>query len=52
MVAFGWLLYRLNALYEGMHGAAPTARRARSAWLVSSSDERGGAPPRPRRRAR
>jgi hypothetical protein len=41
MVGFGWLLYRLNGLYEGLHhddrrGAAP-----RAAWLVSSSDERG-----------
>ena len=35
MVAFGWLLYRLNALYEGLHGA-PEGPPARSAWLVSS----------------
>jgi hypothetical protein len=39
MVAFGWLLYRLNALYEGLHGA-PEGPPARSAWLVSSSEER------------
>ena len=39
MVAFGWLLYRVNALYEQMLGA-PEGPPARSAWLVSSSDER------------
>ena len=27
MVAFGWLLYRLNALYERMRTAAADARR-------------------------
>ena len=39
MVAFGWLLYRVNALYEQMLGR-PEAPPSRSAWLVSSSDER------------
>ena len=39
MVGFGWLLFRLNALYEHLHGARGPP--ARSAWLVSSSDERG-----------
>ena len=39
MVAFAWLLYRVNGLYERMHGA-PAGPPPRSAWLVSSSDER------------
>ena len=39
MVAFGWLLFRVNALYEHVRGA-PETPPARSAWLVSSSDER------------
>jgi hypothetical protein len=41
MVGFGWVLYRLNGLYERLHPGdrQPTGRR--SAWLVSSSDERG-----------
>ena len=39
MVLFGWILYRINALYERMHGA-PEGPPARSAWLVSSSEER------------
>jgi flagellar biosynthesis protein FliQ len=40
MVAFGWLLYRVNALYEAVLDR-PEGPPARSAWLVSSSDERG-----------
>jgi flagellar biosynthesis protein FliQ len=39
MVAFGWLLYRVNALYEQALGR-PETGPVRSAWLVSSSDER------------
>jgi hypothetical protein len=39
MVAFAWLLYRVNGLYEEMRGG-PAGPPARSAWLVSSSDER------------
>ena len=37
MVAFGWLLYRVNALYEEAHGG-PAGPPLRSAWLVSASD--------------
>ena len=41
MVVFGWLLYRLNRLYEGMRaGRAGAAAAQRSAWLRSSSDAR------------
>jgi hypothetical protein len=40
MVGFGWLLYRLNNLYEGMRGGPRRAVMNRSAWLVSSSEER------------
>ena len=40
MVVFGWLLYRLNALYEEMRGG-PAGPPHRSAWLASSSAERG-----------
>jgi hypothetical protein len=39
MVAFGWLLYRLGALYEQARGG-PARPPSRAAWLVSSSDER------------
>ena len=39
MVAFGWLLYRVNALYEEMRGG-PGGPPHRSAWLASSSGER------------
>jgi hypothetical protein len=39
MIAFGFVLYRVNALYVELRGAeAPP--RSRSGWLVSSSDER------------
>ena len=40
MVAFGWMLYRLNGMYEGVHGGDRPVRAPRSAWLVASSDER------------
>jgi hypothetical protein len=40
MVAFGWVLYRLNDLYVRSHGPGAQERQ-RSAWLVSLSDERG-----------
>jgi hypothetical protein len=39
MVMFGWLLYRLNGIYEGLREHRDRGN-ARSAWLVSSSDER------------
>ena len=39
MVMFGWLLYRLNGVYEGLREPRHAENR-RSAWLVSSSDER------------
>lgn len=38
MTASAWLLYRVNDLYERSRGTG--AGRQRSAWLVSSSDER------------
>ena len=41
MVAFGWVLYRINALYLRWRGPDENEGRARSAWLVSLSDERG-----------
>ena len=41
MVGFGWVLYRLNALYERLHDGDRQAAAPRAAWLVSSSDERG-----------
>jgi hypothetical protein len=41
MVAFGWLLYRVNDLYVGLRGGERRAAFSRSAWLVSSSEERG-----------
>ena len=39
MVAWGWLLYRVNSVYERMRGGPPPAVQ-RSAWLVASSEER------------
>jgi hypothetical protein len=39
MAGFGWLLFRVNALYEEVLGR-PAAAPRRSAWLVSSADER------------
>ena len=41
MVGFGWLLYRLNAVYERWRGPGDAAGRDHSAWLISLSDERG-----------
>ena len=43
MVGFGWLLYRLNGLYETTRGGEPVAPSPRAAWLRSFSDERAGA---------
>lgn len=40
MTASAWLLYRVNALYERSREAEDGSGRRRSAWLVSSSDER------------
>jgi asparagine N-glycosylation enzyme membrane subunit Stt3 len=40
MTASAWLLYRLNDLYERSRGTEDGGGRRRSAWLVSSSDER------------
>ena len=40
MTAFAWLLYRVNDLYERSRGEENGGGRRRSAWLVSSSDER------------
>jgi hypothetical protein len=47
MVGFGWLLYRVAAVYERLRGRAAAGGSPRSAWLVSSTDERA-----PARRAR
>src|SRR5215212_7058034 len=41
MIAFGWVLYRINALYVRARGPDLSSERPRSAWLVSVSDERG-----------
>jgi hypothetical protein len=43
MTASAWLLYRVNDLYERSRGAADGGGRRRSAWLVSSTDERNRA---------
>jgi len=40
MTAAAWLLYRVNDLYERSRGTEDGGGRRRSAWLVSSSDER------------
>jgi len=40
MVAFGWLLYRLNAVYETLRGTEADDAPARSSWLGSLSGER------------
>jgi hypothetical protein len=42
MVGFGWVLYRVNALYLRARGPEAGDARSRSAWLVSLSDERAG----------
>jgi hypothetical protein len=41
MVGFGWLLYRLNDLYERLRGGERQSAIGRASWLVASSDERG-----------
>ena len=41
MVGFGWVLYRVNALYLRSRGPDAHGERNHSAWLVSVSDERG-----------
>jgi len=41
MTAFAWVLYRVNDHYERRRAGEAGAGRHRSAWLVSSSDERG-----------
>ena len=43
MVAFGWVLYRLNALYLRWRGPYEGDGKSHSAWLVSLSDERARA---------
>jgi hypothetical protein len=40
MVGFGWLLYRVAAVYERARGRDGAGAGPRSAWLVSSTDER------------
>jgi hypothetical protein len=40
MVGFGWLLYRLNGIYEGMLGEEAPRAGGRSPWLTSLSAER------------
>jgi hypothetical protein len=42
MVAFGWVLYRLNALYMRSRGPDAAQERQHSAWLMSLSAERSG----------
>jgi hypothetical protein len=41
MAGFGWVLYRINALYMRSRGPVEADVRGRSAWLVSVSEERG-----------
>jgi hypothetical protein len=41
MVGFGWVLYRVNAMYMRSLGPEPESQQRHSAWLVSVSDERG-----------
>jgi hypothetical protein len=41
MVGFGWVLYRVNALYMRSLGPEGAAEHRHSAWLVSYSEERG-----------
>jgi hypothetical protein len=40
MIGFGWLLYRVNAVYEEVRGGPPRTPARRSAWLVASTEER------------
>jgi hypothetical protein len=41
MTGFGWLLYRLNGVYEGLRGGESEAA-GHSPWLRSLGDERAG----------
>jgi hypothetical protein len=41
MIAFGWVLYRVNGLYLRSRGPDEHQEHRHSAWLVSYSDERG-----------
>ncbi len=41
MVGFGWVLYRVNAMYLRSRGPDAASERRHSAWNVSLSDERG-----------
>lgn len=41
MVAFGWVLYRVNGMYLRSLGPERESEQRHSAWLVSVSDERG-----------
>ena len=41
MVAFGWVLYRVNGLYMRSLGPDAAPDRRHSAWLVSYTEERG-----------
>ena len=41
MVAFGWVLYRVDALYERSRAPDEHSEHRHSAWLVSLSDEGG-----------
>ena len=43
MVAFGWVLYRVNSLYMRWRGPHGDDGRNHSPWLVSLSDERARA---------
>jgi hypothetical protein len=40
MVAFGWLLYRVNDLYVSVRDVDQPVASGRSAWLVASTEER------------
>ena len=40
MVVFGWLLYRVNGIYEGLRGGPRSGGGGPSPWNVSLSDER------------
>jgi hypothetical protein len=40
MVGFGWLLYRMNGVYESLRGTERQGGAPRSAWNRSLSDER------------
>ena len=42
MIATGFVIYRLNAIYEGIRPGERRAASPRSAWNVSLSEERSG----------